>query len=439
MQNVTGTLASRRRGAGPKIAPLSPELERKEEQEWLDREALHERRTDGGYNTTVAARGKGDCLWRVSKGTDKPKRVRHLLDWIEEAELTKFFGKLGIAPQVFRDYSDMSKWLVRKQKRVAILQRRYTEDLSDALFESKAKVYLGDDANFGAAAGKYLVRRCCQLGAACMLHADLKPENVLVMLKSGGASGIVKKVAVLNDLRIIDFDPQFLYAGCRCVASALRRLNPPVSKEMLPELQSALFALLNLILLWAWFEVDATTETTRDPAVTACHKVLTSALENSSFPLESAALVLPEVMGLRLETWEKNYREKPLRKAKKAKPALSVVLAAAARFRGLRDFTWEEGPKVAGVVYRAPQALCCGSPSGQCSFDVKEIEKDLTALLEKIPGMTCSAKSPQLKSQLKGTRSPPPRPILGASRLRAAVQDTRSSPNYRRRIMTLRP
>lgn len=403
--------------------PQTAAEERKEEV-WLNEQAQHERRTDGGYNTTVAV---GDYLWRVSRGSERTKRERHLKEWIEEAELAKFFGKLGLAPEVVRGYADSSKWLVSKQKRVALLQRRYTEDLSDALLETTAKVFLGNDASFGAEAGRYLVRRCCQLGAVCMLHADLKPENVLVMLKEK-SNDLGKKVAVLDDLRIIDLDPQFLYGGCACVAGALRHLNP-AAKHMLPALQSALFALLNLILLWTWFEVETTRSGPRvEPAVKACANVLTAALADSSFPLDGVAWTLPEVMRQRLRTWEKNYRDKPLRKAKKHKAALSVVLTAAVRFANLREVNfassqgWKKGPKVAGVVYRSPEALCCGSATGNCSFDPTRVQQELAALFAVIPGMTCgeatstlSAAGDKTRSSLSATRR-----LLSSSRARTA-------------------
>jgi hypothetical protein len=408
------------------------EEDEKKEQEWLDEEAKRERRTDGGYNTTVAV---GDYIWRVSRGNNQAKRERHLKEWIEEAELSRFFGRLGIAPDVVRGYADGSKWLVGKQKRVALLQHRYTEDLADALLEKEAKVFLGNDASFGTEAGRYLVRRCCQLGAVCMLHADLKPENVLVMLKEKPRD-LGGKVSALDDLRIIDFDPQFLYGGCACVSGALRKLDSSAPR-MLPALQSALFALLNLILLWMWFEVDLISNGPRaDPAVRACGSVLTAALADSSFPLDAVAYALPEVMRQRLRTWETNYREKPLRKAKKNRAMLPLVLAAAARFSNLRKVNfanakgWEQGPKVAGLLYRAPGALCCGSTAGECSFDVPQLQRELAELLSAIPSMTCEEATGAASRALAAKKSRRTQSQLVSNK------DTRSSLSGKRRLLS---
>jgi hypothetical protein len=252
--------------------------------------------------------------------------------------------------------------------RVASLQTRYTQDLHDALSApGGTNISLADSALFGRDVGKLLVRRMCQLGAACTLHGDLKPENVLLLLpevaKPGGGSAIS-----LGGLRIADFDPQFLFTGCDCIK---------VEGSSPQELQVALFAVLNILLLWTWFEVNLTTSTGRGAASGACHRVLTRALSESSLPLDQLAAKMPVQLRERLQTWTANYRDKP---ARKSAPIWTVAVE---RFPGLQGarYDWAAGPRVAG--FRVLQTFGAGG------VDIDGVRRRLKKIARLIGGMTC--------------------------------------------------
>ena len=336
-----------------------PSLQPSEQEKVLDAQAQVPRPNDGSYNTVFKASQK-NLIWRVSKGNDRKKREKHINDWIKERGITDVFAGLHVAPQVEKEYSRGS-WLTDNQLRVAALQVEYTEDLHDALGPPRrGKISLAYSEQFGIDVGRFLVWRLCQLGAACTLHGDLKPENVLLLLPK------YKNGVTLSDVKIIDFDPQFLFTGCNCVRAQ-------------PNVQVALFAVLNLVLFWTWFEVDEKIGSGRSAASRECHKELTRALETSILPLDELAPSLPPELMERLETWALNYRDKKLQ------GSVPILQAAVARFGGLRaqQYRRASGPHVAGELVSA-NSFASSRPL------IETARSRLQRIAQSIIGMTCS-------------------------------------------------
>jgi len=342
--------------------------------------ALIKRRNDGSYNT-FASQGDG-WGWRISKGRDRASRKRHLSEWLEEAALGYIFAAVGAGPAVDAEYT-AGTWLTDKDLRVATHMAEYTEDLFEGFSDPKgAKVYIGASASLGKAAGDLLVRRICTLGAVCVLHGDTKPENVLLLFRSRG------RQEFLQDLRFTDFDPQFLFVGCDCLAGALKGLGPRALAHI-EAMPGALFSILNLILFWTWFEVDAELDKRRrrEPAIIACHEALTSALTRSSFPLDLVGPNLPTQLKDRMAHWTKLYRDKKL-----GTTGAPLWQVAARTFPGLQGsrYDWKRGPKVAGLqVVDAAHSCCEGQADGRCDFDVGSARAKLKSLAAKVAGMGC--------------------------------------------------
>ena len=326
-----------------------------EEERALDRAAKVPRASDGGFNTVLKS-SRPNLVWRISKGTDLERRARHISNWIKETDVTDVFAGLHVAPEVKKEYSRGS-WLTDTQHRVATLQVEYTEDLHDALSPpKKGKVSLASSESFGADVGRLLVQRLCQLGATCTLHGDLKPENTLLLLTDyqGGVT--------LSDVKIIDFDPQFLFAGCDCM-------------ELAKEMQVALFAILNLVLFWTWFEVDKEVNSRRGKASEACRRVLEDALARSSFPLDELAPKLPRQLMQHIRTWSAHYRDK------KVPHSLPLLQEAVSRFQGLRAARYTSGPRVAGQLVSATSFV---------SGDIESARARLARIAKSVRGMSCA-------------------------------------------------
>ena len=372
----------------------SNDLQAKKEQIELNEHSQIERRSDGGYNTVFGAPDHPGYIWRISKGHDLESRKRHLKEWIEETKIISILSKLNITPRVVRKYSQGS-WLTDTQTRVALLQERYTEDLHDAMVNSKnPHLYFGEDPKFGAAVGHALARRMHQLGALCLLHGDLKPENVLVKVNASGK---------LAGLRIIDLDPQFLFVGCDCLTPALSEFLPGVGKADRSAYACAFYALINLVLFWTWFEVYRYVSTEKGKpiaiAIQKCHEVLSKALAKSSFPLDIVAPGIPEQLKRRLHLWCKNYRnsKQPLQKDK------PVWAAACERFPSLcvKNYKWTRGPLVDNVpIDKIPWKGCTKAPD-ECERTIEEARRNLVDVARNTRDMTC-ASGLQLTANLAG-------------------------------------
>ena len=151
----------------------------------------------------------------------------------------------------------------------------YTEDLFAGFSDPRgAKVCAGATASLGRAVGELLVRRIVRLGAVCVLHGDTKPENALLRCRSRGRQ---------EDLRDL---------GSDCLAGALKGLGPR-ALPFIEAMPGALFSILNLILFWTLFEVDAEVEKRRSRKPATSHEVLTNAPTRSSFPLDLVGPNLP--------------------------------------------------------------------------------------------------------------------------------------------------
>ena len=337
------------------------------EQDLLDWHAQQPYRLSGSSNTAIP--GPDGTIWRVSKGSDKATLDSRLHDALHELELAKLFGELCIAPKVIRSYGEESP-LTQKTSRVAMLQQFYTTDLFEAMFDKRQACYIGEDEEVGGKVGSAIVHKCCQLGAVCVLHADIKPENVVLQLSKKHDN-----THVFEDLRLIDFDPVFLSTGCDSVTAALEIEFAPVT----PAAQSALFAVLNLILFWTYF--DKALLTFGGAGLLECYGVLERALRDTDFQLSRIAIALPEDIKSLLNNWDDMYGGKRHHVA-----APPILLAATDKFEGLRHDTWELSQKeirVAGDVYSS-RAICCGGKAGVAGtgFEVEGARQKLAEIAD---------------------------------------------------------
>jgi hypothetical protein len=276
---------------------------------------------------------------------------------MKEVDVTEEFAAMQVAPRIEKAYTRGS-WLADTQKRVATLQVQYTEDLIDALSHpQKGKISLASSKRFGTDVGRLLVPRLCQLGAACTLHGDLKPENVLLLMPP------FEGQVTLTEVKIIDFDPGFMFVGCDCVKLPM-------------DMRVALFAILNLMLFWAWFEQDKATNRHRGSASDACHRVLAGALDRSAFPLDEVAPRLPRELTARLQKWwANNYKNRPF----------ALFQLAYSRFPNLRAERHRSGLGV---------PLVDGMRVSAASFargDIEGARARLTRIAESIKGMACGS------------------------------------------------
>lgn len=341
--------------------------------------------SDGGYNTTLSDETDPKRIWRISKGTDEQKRKNHLDDWIEEAELSKLMGSVNVGPLVHKLFSKGS-WLTDHEYRVAMLMTRFSEDLHSALFkkwddEKNApwKEYYGNDTEFGSLAGVMLVQRMLEMGQLCLLHTDMKPENVLVLIVN---KNLVK-------LRMIDFDPQFMFYGCSCMGKVIATLGTRVGKWE-QEIKTSFFSLLNIILMWSWFNSYVKTSKKSCEAAQACLESLKNALRTSHFPLDAIhAADLPKGMLQRLNHWQKQYRDNMQPELKN----VSVIEEAYAEFPNLRDkhYDAEKGPLVSDKTGKYIPWKACADPLG-CRHMILSTRQHLDLITTKTT-MTCSQHS----------------------------------------------
>lgn len=259
----------------------------------------------GGFNTVVLVPGQPDVIWRVTKGSDaeaasRASSLRKL--WLPEARLTALLGQLDIAPHVLRTLGP-GTWLFDTKHRGAMLVERMKEDLHEALFNRKAPLYVGGDKRTGHLIGTSLVTKCVELGRICMVHGDIKAENVLVKATR------TRDGHTRLEVKMIDYDPKFIYAGMACFASMLRSAFPgrDLSDATWP---CALVTILNLLLLWQFFELN---HSDGDGAPTAVFNELARALESCDFPLDAVEPYFPDALSHRLKVWTESYRDKKLK------------------------------------------------------------------------------------------------------------------------------
>ena len=152
----------------------------------------------------------------------------------------------------------------------------------------------------------------------------------------------------------------------------------------------ALFSILNLILFWTSFEVDAELEKrrSRKPAICACHEVLTNALSRSSFSLDPVGSNLPTPLKERMAHWTKIFSDEKLEKTE-----ASLWQVAARKFQGFQGshYDWRRGPKVAGLqTVDAAHSWCESQTDGRCDFDEGSARGKLKKLAAKVEGdMSC--------------------------------------------------
>uniref|UniRef100_A0A6C0BZ19 Protein kinase domain-containing protein n=1 Tax=viral metagenome TaxID=1070528 RepID=A0A6C0BZ19_9ZZZZ len=346
--------------------------------------------SDGGYNTIIDDATHPKRLWRISRGTDLGKRERHVEEWETEADLTEALGDANIGPFVY-DKLAKDSYLTTRYSRVALSLERYTEDLHSAFFKqwddedtetTPWPGYRGNDAEFGDMCGKELLLRFMQLGQLCLLHADLKPENVLVRLHGDKS---------LSKLCIIDYDPQFMYYGCACLDDLIDKLPEKYQKaasardpEWKQSLRVSYFCLLNIILMWCWLDYYQDKHgLTR--ASSKCYMQLSRALAASTFPLDVFSMDrLPQTMQVRLKGWQKRYFGNK-----------SVHATAEKHFKKLRSvsYDWNAGPNVAGhhAGHIAPWPACSPDDEGRCDaiIPIKTTRRKLSVIAAEAGSMTC--------------------------------------------------
>ena len=355
----------------PRSSSNTVVAEDRKEQEDLDFYSKKPHQLDGGYNTLVLdplVALDSDLLWRVSKGEDSERREKHISDWIIEAQLSTILGNAaGIAPHVKRTYSS-GTWLTDVKHRVAQLLERFPGDLFTAFEQancSKTQLCPATSKTFGEQVGHRLLGRCCQLGALRMFHGDAKPENVLVRVAENSLD--------LMELKLIDFDPQFLFIDDGTTLHQLRYLWSIDEKEK-QDYVTALFALLNIILFWQWFEAQRAKNHPFTESMKACHLVLKLALEHSEFPLDFMAGLLPAALTHCLNKWMKNYNG-PLQR-----PHWYSMATGTFSSLNIKHFSWKRGPSVHGAHMVSAHGACCGLP---CGFQEKNVHRELLQTVAK--------------------------------------------------------
>ena len=397
-----------------------------------------------GYNTTIGDTKHAGRIWRVSKGDISESRLKHVKEWELEADLTQQLGRVNIGPYVYDKFSTGSV-LTEKNIRVALSLEKYTADLASVFFKKHYSEdelppgtlnynfphYRGNDVDLGKHAGEEIILRAMELGKLCLLHADLKLENIMVKL--GDDESPLKNVSQLK-LRIIDYDPQFMYYGCSCLGDiinalpwSLQRLAGSKYKQWRETLQNCFFCVMNLLLIWAYLHDLHRTNSLQGAAASACYAVLTTALQRSSFPLDFFPMKkLPTGMQGRLKKWQDNYYNQA-----------SIHDTVYSLFPALtsQTYDWEKGPVVAGKIYGgvAPWAICpTGKQAEKCTdaISTRETRKSLRGIAARVKGMTCPLnQSPAIEGKLRHSQD-----LIQDQRISAYRHI--KSPHYQRRWST---
>jgi len=320
------------------------------EEEQIDARAKESSSGDnnGTYNLVFSPKDDLAHVWRVSSGNNLEKRKTHIKNWIDEVELMDVMAKSDIGPGVKKTVTKGS-WLTETKYRVAILLAKYDMDMFMAL-SNRFKA----SALFGSTSGPLLVHKCIEMGSTCLLHTDLKPENILINLIPVENDFVAFEKHHLLDLRIIDFDPQYIYIGCDCVKASVKKAlhnegDDLVASKWEAQLREALFCVLHLLMFWmflrTWFLFGYETEASQ-----SLKKYLEGELQRSSYPLDAVYPHLTVNITSRIDWWVKSYVDKYNNKSYKKTNFLASVTK---EFKSMRasEYTWANPPIVADIVF----------------------------------------------------------------------------------------